>query len=568
MLDEKALKYYRTLRLPSRLSSLSKYVYMFMIFIVLTIYTLLLQSNKANPEKFLLTLLIHMIMISILPVYLKLLISYIKTRHCLNIAFFLLAPGIPIEILGVFANVYGLLYVVVPLLGLMVIRSFTGSQYKSFTLIVYTLTAEIILSLINDLSIYALVIRSTLTVVSITISLYYMRIISGSCKEFDIFKIANAWIKSMLLSMDEDFSNILNSIGLESQIDTYALLFKTKSKKIAWLVPQVHFGPFRNVGSSALPHIFDQLTKNTGIIPFIFHGAGSHERNLVSSYESLRYAEEIIKKLNSVNEFTEDVMYKPFRVYSDHLEALVLQTNSTSFIAISAPVVGNDDIPFEIQLKALELGRIYEMKDVVIIDCHNIEGTFLKNSKEYEDIIIASLSRTTSPCRTLGVGYGESYVKGYVNGLCSDMIKTLTIKCDDHLYAIIYLYGNNAVIGVRETLRRLAINMGFSDAEIVTADDHICSGITFKQFYQAIELNTHLIKAVESALKMSINSIDRCTVSSARITVRSKIVGPKIFELLELAKNTSRKVIKYIIISFSLVYVLSLVLYIYSFYFS
>ncbi|MEM4743614.1 MAG: DUF2070 family protein [Ignisphaera sp.] len=561
MLDEKALKYYRALRIPSSLSRPSKYLYALVLMVLILIYVLLWYTDRLNINEMVSVSIIHTMLITFLPLYVKLLISYTRTRQAINIAFFLLVPGVPLELLGALVRIYGLVYIVIPLLGVIVLRSFTGSRYKSYTTIIYALIAELLFMIFVDrFTFYRIVVRLILLVSPIAISLYFVKIISSSYRELDIFKIANAWIKSMLLNTDEDFSSILNFVGQESNIVTHTVLFKTKSKTIAYLVPEIHFGPFRNVGSSAVPHMFDQLTRNTNIVPLVFHGAGSHERNIVSSNESERYVKEIVNRLNSMNEFTEDILYKPFRVHDNHFEAFVFQTNIASFIAISTPIVGNDDIPFEVQLRALELGKIYGLRDVAIIDCHNVKGTPIENSNAYENIILSSLSRSTGICKGLGVGYGEAYVKGYVGGLCSNKVKVLTIRCEDSLYAIIYLYGNNALIGVREALKKLAMDMGYTDAEIFTADDHTCSGITFREPYQAIELNLHLVKAVESALKMSLSSIEDATVYSSKIVVKSKIVGQKIFELLELAKLISQKIVKYLLASFSLVYILTLTL--------
>jgi len=518
-------------------------------------------SNRIDLKETASTSIIHTMFIVFLPLYIKLLIPYTRARQAINMAFFLLVPGIPLELLGALAGIYGLAYIVIPLLGVIVLRSFTGSRYKSYTVIVYTLTAEFLFMIFTDrFMLYRIVVRLIISSLPIAISLYFVKIISSSHRELDIFKIANAWIKSMLLNTDEDFSLALNSISQESNIVTHIILFRTKSKTIAYLVPEIHFGPFRNVGSSAIPHMFDQLTRDTTIVPLVFHGAGSHERNIVSVNESQRYVKEVVDRLNSMDEFTEDILYRPFRVHDNHFEAFVFQTNNASFIAISTPIVGNDDIPFEVQLRALELGKMYGLRDVAIIDCHNVKGTPIEDSNAYENIILSSLSRSTGVCKGLGAGYGEAYVKGYVGGLCSNKVKVLTIKCNNSMYAIIYLYGNNALIGVRETLRKLAMDMGYTDAEIFTADDHTCSGITFKEPYQAIELNFHLVKAVELALKMSLSSIEDATIYSSKIAVKSKIVGQKIFELLELAKLVSQKIIRYLLASFSLVYILTLIL--------
>ncbi|MCC6058418.1 MAG: DUF2070 family protein, partial [Desulfurococcaceae archaeon] len=125
---------------------------------------------------------------------------------------------------------------------------------------------------------------------------------------------------------------------------------------------------------------------------------------------------------------------------------------------------------------------------------------------------------------------------------------------------LIYLYGNNAERGVREELRKIALKYGYSDVEVITADDHSCSGIDFDAPYHTIELNSSLIRAVEVALKNSLSNFEKGRIYIAKLHIQTKIVGPKIFRLLEVAKILSRKILKYLVFSHLLIYIMVLIL--------
>ncbi|MEM4513727.1 MAG: DUF2070 family protein [Ignisphaera sp.] len=560
MLDRKSLKYYKMLRIPAALSKISKYLYLCLLSIILTIYFVNYNLTYDQQGTLISILLLHVISWASLPFLLYILVQYMKLRQCINMSLFLLVPGIPLEIFSMFANIPGLMYIAVPIIGVFSIRGFTYSRVKSLVITFYALFIEILFTLfIDHMVLNTMVIRFTSTLIPMISSIYFAETLSNR-RGIDVYRIAGSWVKTMLLHDESDFSAVMNGIGFEENIKTHVMFFDLGFKYVVLLVPEIHFGPFRNVGSASLPHVIDNLFEKINTKSFVLHSAGSHERNLVSVYEGLNYGRSILNKIESRERFKEDVLYEPFRVYGKYFEAFVMQTNNSAYILISTPITGNDDIPYEVQIKSYELSKVYGFEDVAIIDAHNVEGKPVYDLNKYTSILIEALSKSSRPCIDYGVGYGETVIKGVVNGLCSNKVKALSIKCNNSLYGLIYLYGNNAKAGVRDELRKKAIELGYSDAEILTADDHSCSGVSFDSPYHAVELNEALIKAVETALKSSLNNITPCKVYIATLTTRNRIVGPNIFALLELAKDTSQKVLRYLALSYLLMYVLVIAL--------
>jgi putative membrane protein len=559
VLDRKALKYYRMLRIPVGLSKISKYLYVcsYMIIISPYLYKYFLSGMRNYREVY--VLIIHSFFIAFLPLFIKMLVDYMKIRQCINMSLFLLVPGIPIEIVGIFLGIEGLAYVIVPIIGVIAIRSFTYSRSKSMMIIFYTLIAELIFTLVFDITLTHFISRFTLLSISIAVSLIFTESLAYR-EGFDIYRVTSSWIKTLLLNDEEEFSAIMNEIGFDTETLTHVMMFEFNSRYVALVVPEIHYGPFRNIGSASLPQILDNILEPHNIAVVALHGAGSHERNLVSFNESLRYGYSVADMLITKKRFREDMLNEPFRVYTDFFEAFVIQTNTASYIFISTPTRGNDDIPYEIQKKAIELGKLYGFEDVVIIDAHNVEGMSITDPKVYEGVLLASLSKSSRQCEDLYVGFGEACVKGIVRGLCNNKVKAITIKCNNKLYGLIYLYGNNAERGVREELRKIALKYGYSDVEVITADDHSCSGINFDAPYHTIELNSSLIRAVEVALKNSLSNFEKGRVYIAKLHIQTKIVGHKIFRLLEVAKILSRKILKYLVFSHLLIYIMVLIL--------
>lgn len=558
MIDKKVVKYYRMLRIPARFSKISRYMYLGIYVIIITLYSFKYFSYLENGYTVLYLIILHSIFIALLPLCVKLLIRYMKPRQCVNMSLFLLMPGLFMEIMGAFTDIVGLIYIVVPIIGVLAIRVFTRSRTKSMMIILYSLTAETMFALIIDNRTPSTILRFILMSIPIITSIWFVEFLS--CRgEFDIYRIASSWIKTLLLNDEKEFSAIMDSIGFENNVRTHVMFFDFNPKGVAIMVPEIHYGPFRNVGSASLPHIIDSVFERYGVDVFTLHSAGSHERNLVSINESLKYGYDVVNRLITRKELSEEVLHEPFRVYTKFFEAFVIQTSTTSYIIISTPVRGNDDIPYEVQKRAVELSRVYGFKDVAVIDAHNTEGPPINEPQQYEEVLLATLSRSSRQCTDLQVGYGEAFVKGLVKGLCSNKVKVLTIKCDDALYGLIYLYGNNAGRGVRDELRKIALNHGYNDVELITSDDHSCSGMNFDAPYYVIELSSSLVKAVEVALTESLNNISKCKVYTAVFHTKTKIVGPNIFKLLEIAKVVSRKVLRYMLFSYLVMYILTLI---------
>jgi len=554
MLDQISLRYYRMLRFPASLSRASKYLYLGLLVLILSIYVF---DHGLDEHIKLYVAFFHILAWTVLPLFLRFLVPYMKLRQCVNMSMFLLVPGVPIELAGKLVMVPGLVYAVVPIIGVLAVRGFTHSKTRSVMVAFYTVLLELLAAaLIDGFAHKALLMRASVTFAPMALSVYYMESLPNN-GDIDVYKLANSWIKLMLLNDEGDFSLIMNRIGNKENIATHIILFDdTNEGSIALIVPEIHFGPFRRAGSAALPHVLDEIFDKINSKVFVLHSAGSHERNLVSTQEALSYGQKILEKVVAREGFEEDAMFEPFRVYGKYFEAFVFQTNSKSYIIVSSPIRGNDDIPYQVQTMAAELGESYGFKDVAVIDAHNIEGPSISDPDKYTDILIAALSKNSNQCVDFGVGYGESTVKGFVQGLCSNKVKVLTLKCNESLYGLVYLYGNNAQAGVRDALRRVALELGFSDVEVVTADDHSCSGNTFDAPYYAVGLHANLVKAVESALNMSIRNIKNYRMYSAKLITENMIVGSKIFYLLELAKTVGRKVLRFIVISHILTYTL------------
>ncbi len=552
MLDKKALKYYTGLSMvPSKTSgAIALYGAMALLVIVID----LIASAKTS------TILLHGATLTLFPLLLIATVPFFNIKRATTLGAVALAPTLVVEIIGAVTHIYGLCYAVLPLVTLLVVRGVSGKDGKFMLMALYAAMNELLFALVEGENVIDIVTRFMVLGTTLVIAFDITRQVRlvGKKRGKDLFYLAHAWSRLMLAQDGSELEKFFNTIGREENVRVRGLIFKrSDGSLIALLVPEVHFGPFRYLGSSALPYQIEQRLPPT-IKAFVLHGAGSHERNASHSAESEKLAEFITKVLQHNTACTSE-MHKPMRVSDGLREAFVLPTSKHVLIAVSSPVIGGDDLPYEVQRIADEIAAKYGYMGAVVVDCHNLEGKRETDAKRYVPLLKAVLSRGTEPCTNLAIGYGEAYAP-FVRGLCNSKVKVLVLRCGSDLYALVYLYGNNAQMGVRALIRRVLLDRGFADVEVLTADDHTCSGTTFDAPYYAVEPSPSLLRAVSQAVERALTDLKEASCCILDISTRLRLVGHTIFELLDLAKEAGDTVLRRLKMGILILYTVTLVL--------
>jgi predicted neutral ceramidase superfamily lipid hydrolase len=559
MLNSIALKYYRMMKIPATISKNYRILYplLFLLIIIADAYPMLILHHSSLQELFRVALL-HFVTILLLLLILKVATRYMRFRQIANTVLFIIAPGIPLEFISSPLKMYGIMYAAMPIIGTIALSNFMGFSKGMACIVILSFALQLLFT-------FALKIASPLFI-ALRIGVVVLLLLTSfafvsSLKKFssiNVFKISNSWIKFMFTGNGAELEEVLNSIGEERELSIKTMLFTRDNDNIALIVPAVHFGPYRTLGSTYFPYALEHALKTYSIKAFVFHGAGSHELNLTKKDYNEFLVKEIVQRLvefkaNQVN--STEQLYEPFRVYNQMREALCLHTEYISFLIVSSPVVGGDDLPQELQLEAEKIANTYGFKDAAVIDAHNVEGERELRLDVFTPLLKAAFSERGPVCEELRVGYGEDDILEHVKGICTRKVKVLTIECNKNLYTLIYLYGNNAKPGVRETLRKIAIMRGFKDAELVTPDDHTCAGMVFDTPYYSIELNEALIKSVDRALTKSFQDLKPAKVRVQSYKFRVRVMSNRIFELLETATKVGSAILKYLKVVIPILYI-------------
>ena len=139
---------------------------------------------------------------------------------------------------------------------------------------------------------FFLILFDTITLLGA--SIVFSRIIDSYGKRtigigaIDLFKaFVNSWAEGIPTGLEYQFEKL----GEEIDVEIDLLAFEDCENPFAiMVVPALHPGPFRNVGSSTIPYdIQEKLSNKTGAVVCVPHGTAGHELDLTSAF-SMRFS--------------------------------------------------------------------------------------------------------------------------------------------------------------------------------------------------------------------------------------------------------------------------------------
>jgi predicted neutral ceramidase superfamily lipid hydrolase len=307
------------------------------------------------------------------------------------------------------------------------------------------------------------------------------------------------FIRAFVLSMmtegnDYLIEDLFDTIGIESEVKIQYLTIRTsKSKKLKGLfvIPHLHFGPFKTCGSSDLPaQIYNLFNYIPGIT--VYHTTNDHSQNLTTRKELNKVLNRIkddVKKVESENFDNEwvDTIKDVTRKISNSAKLIGTDIDNVPIMFVTRHPLPSDDIQYQIGEEIREFAISNGYKDVIIIDSHNsiigdeilikkdsIEGrdlinvakSFLKSNKEdknrQKNKILYGVARDNLNefSEKDGIGAGGMVVHLFKNSITNQ--KT----------AFIHFDANNAYVDIRSYILNLLQNRGIERGELTTSDSH------------------------------------------------------------------------------------------------
>jgi putative membrane protein len=293
----------------------------------------------------------------------------------------------------------------------------------------------------------------------------------------------------------------------QSDVTTNVIRIATENGSTFIVLPGVHPGPFHPIGSFDLPGVLSRAFAELGPV-LSMHRPGGHERNLVTSADTLRYAEAIRDFGSSIRPSQEPGTIRgPIHGQIGKAKVSALGFADDILLTISFAPLGSDDMETSVEA---ELNSIAAKKGLHldVVDAHNSIG----HVQESPDLSEGGWERLISLIKSTGgsnfrAAYSHSKEFGFSGSgdLTDNGIGMLMIEAGGSKSVLILADANNAVPTLQAESSKALQLAGFSLIEFCTSDSHnlAARGLTVARGYKALGEATPVESIVSLLVKMA-----------------------------------------------------------------
>jgi len=388
-------------------------------------------------------------------------------------------------------------------------------------------------------------------------------------------KLFNAFTKYWLANRKDKIEEILEKYSHEEDVKIKNIIFFDEENKPKYtiIIPEFHFGPFRDLGSSQFPHIIIDQLERDNIKAVVLHGISGHGQDIANTSDCKKIIRRIIE---------ENFKAKPDRTKATNIIKIKkgkctiycqLFEDTALLIVTRAPNL-TEDLPMWIKREIKDKAKKLGIKDVMIIDAHNsIRENEQLSDKDYKEIIEAAEKALTKVKNInqnkLKIGISRKIIKEYTEeqGIGKGGVIGLTIGTEKQMFTFIVYDGNNMIPEFREKVIKRLMQEKISNVEVLTTDTHSVNGLTPEERgYHPVGEIDHKEVLVKYAIEVAEESNKKVTYMNytiREITVESiKVLGEDLLAKFSKAISEALRIAKKVsIAAFTLSTVTSIILF-------
>ena len=348
-----------------------------------------------------------------------------------------------------------------------------------------------------------------------------------------------AFMLNWVIAANEPLEAHLEKMGENKDIDVTMLRFDTSKPKAAIIVPLVHPGPFKNIGSSLLPSLLKKhFEESYGCHVCTPLGILGHELDLASQEQNFKVISQIIE---SAKFDPSETLATPFVQVSEGYATVSCQVfGDTVFLSFTLSPKTTEDLPQELRQAVQREAQKYGLKCAITVNCHNSLTNVIDTFEH-----LAELEAAASKCiqkvvslskKPFKVGASTIYPKDFTlkEGMGTGGITAITIQVEEQRTAYIVIDGNNMISGLREELLSAINASGFDASEVFTTDTHAVSAlVTGRRGYHPVgevmnqdKIADYIIEVAKKAaanLEFAKAGCKRLTIPQIRVIGGSRI---------------------------------------------
>ncbi|MGD2066010.1 MAG: DUF2070 family protein [Candidatus Bathyarchaeota archaeon] len=361
-----------------------------------------------------------------------------------------------------------------------------------------------------------------------------------------------AFLANWTEDLVEPLETFFEKLGNEEDIKVSLLTFRTGEKvKAVIVVPALHPGPFKNLGSSLLPSLIQtSLQDKLDCVVSVPHGLVGHELDVSTQAENQRVIQNI---LEFVGDSSADSKATPMeRTESDDAKASCQLFGECAFLTLTTAPKTIEDLPPELESLIVDEAEKRGLS-VLAIDAHNsMGGSFDRDSA------VASFSKASVDClekalknknSSFKVGAATVVPEDFTvqQGMGPGGISVIVVEVGSQKVAYVTIDGNNMVSGLRDKILSALKKLGIYDGEVLTTDTHsVCGMIKSSRGYNLVgEAINHnkLINYITEATSQALDNMEPAEASWRTETIHNvKVIGEQqITEMTVLADKTTER---------------------------
>lgn len=353
-----------------------------------------------------------------------------------------------------------------------------------------------------------------------------------------------AFLLNWIGDLNAPFEEFLEKLGEEKGVELSLIKFDSTKAKTAIVVPSVHPGPFKNIGSSTLPSLLkSSLEKRFDCVACVPHGLFGHELDLASQLQNQKIITSVIEAMNF--EAT-DEKASPFVTVSNGLATACCQIfGDFAFLSVTLAPRTTEDFPQELGLFVRQEAKKHGLACCAVVNAHNSIDAV--NSVEdildsLEQVAATCLEKTVSLKRLpFEVGAATVFPSEFTlgDGMGRGGITVVVVKVGGQKAAYVVIDGNNMVSGLREKILSALNSFGVDACEVYTTDTHSVNAVVVGQrgyspIGEAIE-HDKLIAYIKEATTKALSNLERVKAGCRSINVLGvKVIGEERLEKLSL----------------------------------
>ncbi|MDF2736444.1 MAG: putative ran protein with domain of unknown function [Nitrososphaeraceae archaeon] len=387
------------------------------------------------------------------------------------------------------------------------------------------------------------------------------------------FAVLQAFLSAWTENKVENIENIFLSKSKDERVKTDIVKFYNNGQSLYWILPNIHPGPFKEIGGSNLPYqIYNYFDQNA----IVFHSASDHSLNISSKEQVQKYLKSLSDTTNNQTEsgYTCSI---PVQIKIKNATATGIIFGNTGILILSYAPHGMEDIPEQIGMELRTYSKNKGFREIFIIDSHNAMGNKIDESKN-EDLVVAGKEclkiLKELPQYHFKIGLSNTNELDKNTNLREDTGKSglsiilIEITNNDknnnennnsQQYAIGWVDSNNMANGLREYVIQNLEQKGIKMLEICSSDTHENSGFRTSEGYFPFGQITKFEAIADYYYKLTELANKKLEVSHYKIlSIESivKVMGANQFEDYSNALDKAMNLTKlFLIITFGVILV-------------